>query len=116
MSNESKNLKAIYKAIDQHNENCDGPATAVIMNPFEVERLGWDSIRGLPILEDENLGTGTFRIICDKTETDDESEFEDTEVISDPDRETVEVQVSINVWHKICAIIFSWGNSRYSLY
>ena len=45
-STEAKNLEAIYKAIDQHNSSCEFPAIAVGMNPFEVERLGWDSIRG----------------------------------------------------------------------
>ncbi len=49
MSAEAKNLEAISKAIDAHNSGCPFPAVAVAMNPFEVERLGWDSIRGLPI-------------------------------------------------------------------
>jgi hypothetical protein len=34
------------------------------MNPFEIERLGWDQIRGLPIVGDPELGTGSFRIVC----------------------------------------------------
>ena len=34
------------------------------MNPFEVERLGWDQIRGLPIIPDGEIGTGRFRIVC----------------------------------------------------
>ena len=38
------------------------------MNPFEVERLGWDSIRGLPIRPNPNLGTGSFRIVCGREE------------------------------------------------
>ena len=48
-SAEAKNLEAISKAIDHHNGSCEWPAVAIEMNPFEVERLGWDSIRGLPI-------------------------------------------------------------------
>jgi hypothetical protein len=63
-SSEAKNLEAISKAIDQHNANCPFPAIAVVMNPFEVERLGWDSIRGLPIRSDPAIGTGAFRIVC----------------------------------------------------
>ena len=63
---EAKNLEAISKAIDQHNSNCPFPASEVRMNPFEVERLGWDEIRGLPIVPDEKLGTGSFRIICSR--------------------------------------------------
>jgi hypothetical protein len=63
-SAEAKNLEAISKAIDQHNRNCEFPAVAVAMNPYEVERLGWDTIRGLPIRSDPNLGTGRFNVIC----------------------------------------------------
>jgi hypothetical protein len=64
LSSEAKNLEAISKAIDQHNASCPFPAVAVVMNPFEVERLGWDSIRGLPIRSDPAIGTGAFRIVC----------------------------------------------------
>jgi hypothetical protein len=63
-SPEAKNLEAISKAIDQHNVSCEWPAVAVEMNPFEVERLGWDSIRGLPIRPNASLGTGSFRVVC----------------------------------------------------
>ncbi|MCB0865230.1 MAG: hypothetical protein KDB58_05915 [Solirubrobacterales bacterium] len=64
MSAEGKNLEAISKAIDQHNSGCPFPASEVRMNPFEVERLGWEEIRGLPIVGDANIGTGRFRIVC----------------------------------------------------
>ncbi len=64
MSAEAKNLEAISKAIDHHNAGCEWPAVAVEMNPFEVERLGWDSIRGLPVRSNAELGTGRFRIVC----------------------------------------------------
>ena len=67
-SSESKNLEAISKAIDQHNAGCEFPAVAVEMNPYEVERLGWDSIRGLPIRPEPSLGTGSFRIVCAREE------------------------------------------------
>ena len=36
------------------------------MNPFEVERLGWDQIRGLPVVPDTEIGTGRFRIVCSR--------------------------------------------------
>jgi hypothetical protein len=36
------------------------------MNPFEIERLGWEEIRGLPIVGDADLGTGRFRIVCSR--------------------------------------------------
>jgi hypothetical protein len=67
-SSEVKNLEAISKAIDTHNANCDFPALAIEMNPFEVERLGWDSIRGLPIRGNPALGTGEFTIVCARDE------------------------------------------------
>jgi hypothetical protein len=63
-SPEAKNLEAISKAIDHHNTTCEWPAVAVEMNPFEVDRLGWDTIRGLAIRPNAELGTGSFRIVC----------------------------------------------------
>jgi hypothetical protein len=65
-SAEVKNLEAISRAIDQHNANCSFPAAEVRMNPFEIERLGWDEIRGLPLVPDPELGTGRFRIVCSR--------------------------------------------------
>jgi hypothetical protein len=78
-SPEAKNLEAISKAIDQHNQNCPFPAAEVRMNPFEVERLGWDQIRGLPVVPDSAIGTGRFRIVCSR-ELDDTG-LEETEAI-----------------------------------
>ncbi len=65
-SAEAKNLEAISKAIDQHNRGCPFPAAEVRMNPFEVERLGWDQICGLPVIADAEIGTGRFRIVCSR--------------------------------------------------
>ena len=86
-SSEAKNLEAISKAIDAHNRSCEFPAAAIAMNPFEVERLGWDSIRGLPIRPDPALGTGAFRIICAR----DELETETEEVVEAVSKQTVPV-------------------------
>jgi hypothetical protein len=74
MSAEAKNLEAISTAIDHHNSTCEWPAVAIAMNPFEVERLGWDSIRGLPIRRDPNIGTGSFRVVCAREEPETEEE------------------------------------------
>jgi len=63
-SSEAKNLEAIVRAIEQHDRTCEYPASAVRMNPFEVERLGWDTIRGLPIHPDERIATGRFEVVC----------------------------------------------------
>jgi hypothetical protein len=67
-SADAKNLEVISKAVDHHNATCEFPAVAVEMNPFEVERLGWDSIRGLPIRPNPSMGTGSFRIVCARDE------------------------------------------------
>lgn len=63
---EPKNLEAISEAIDQHNSSCPFPASEIRMNPFEVERLGWETIRGLPIVGDPDIGTGRFRVVCSR--------------------------------------------------
>ena len=91
-SSEAKNLEAISRAIDQHDRTCEYPAVAVAMNPYEVERLGWDTIRGLPIRPDPNLGTGRFNVICGGGEEDEELEetveaiAEDTVPVGVPER------------------------------
>jgi len=79
---EAKNLEAIAKAIDAHNSSCPFPASEVRMNPFEVERLGWEEIRGLPIVGDAEIGTGRFRIVCSRES--DGSELEELEAIGEP--------------------------------
>jgi hypothetical protein len=65
-SSEGKNLEAISQAIDQHNSSCPFPAAEVRMNPFEAERLGWEEIRGLPIVADPEISTGRFKIVCSR--------------------------------------------------
>ena len=81
-SPEAKNLEAISRAIDQHNANCPYPASEVRMNPYEAERLGWEEIRGLPVVPDPALGTGRFRIVCSREG--DGTELEETEAIGEP--------------------------------
>lgn len=82
MSAEAKNLEVISKAIDQHNANCPFPAAEVRMNPFEVERLAWQEIRGLPVVPDPEIGTGRFRIVCSRDL--DGEELEEVEAIGEP--------------------------------
>ena len=79
---EVKNLEAISKAIDLHNAECEFPASEVRMNPFEVERLGWEEIRGLPIVGDSALATGRFRIVCSGEGEGDE--LEEVEAVGEP--------------------------------
>ena len=82
MSSEAKNLEAISAAIDQHNRNCAYPAAEVRMNPYEVERLGWDEVRGLPVVPDPAIGTGRFRIVCSRDG--EGAGIEETEAIGEP--------------------------------
>jgi hypothetical protein len=89
-SSEAKNLERISKAVDHHNSTCEFPAVAVAMNPFEVERLGWDSIRGLPIRSDPAIGTGAFRIVCAREEG--EPEEETVEAVAE---QTVPVETTV---------------------
>jgi hypothetical protein len=90
-SAEAKNLEAISRAIDQHNANCPFPAAEVRMNPFEVERLGWETIRGLPVVPDAEIGTGRFRIVCSR-----DLEGEDLEVVEAVSQELETVAPSQN--------------------
>lgn len=89
-SSEAKNLEAISNAIDEHNRSCDWPAVAIEMNPFEVERLGWDSIRGLPIRPNPDLGTGSFRVVCAR----EEGLLEEEETVEAVADQTVPVEVT----------------------
>jgi hypothetical protein len=81
-SAEAKNLEAISKAIDHHNASCEFPAVAIEMNPFEIERLGWDEIRGLPLRPEPSMGTGSFRVVCAR-EDDLPGEVEEVEAVAE---------------------------------
>ncbi len=66
----AKNLKRITESVEQHDSNCEAKAKAVMLNPYEFDRLGFDSImtksgRKVPIKSDDSLGTGRLRVVCD---------------------------------------------------
>ncbi len=70
-SAEARNFQAIVKAKDEHNRKCPFPPHSVRMNPFEIERMGWeegDMIAGLVLEADGRIGTGAFRLVCDGME------------------------------------------------
>lgn len=73
----SKNMEAIAKAKKQHDTNCGTPAHTCLLHPFNIERMGWeegDDFMGMTIKGDECLGTGSFRLLCDKDLPQDEGE------------------------------------------
>jgi hypothetical protein len=65
MSAIAKNLEALQRALTQHGGNCGFPVLEIRMSPFEVERLGWDDFRGIPITADDALPTGIFHLVCE---------------------------------------------------
>lgn len=86
MGAEAKNFEAIVKAKEQHNKACPFPPHTVRMNPFEIERMQWeegDTIAGLVLEADPQIGTGAFRLVCDGMDPP-ELEIEQTEVIAAP--------------------------------
>lgn len=92
-SSEVLNIEAISKAIDYHNRNCEFPATAVLLNPFEVERLDWEEIKGVPIVGEPKVPTGRIHVLCEGQTNNsnvEEQIEEPLEVVSpDYDRELV---------------------------
>jgi hypothetical protein len=91
----ARNFEAISKAKAQHSKNCPFPPHAVRMNPFEIERMGWDegdTIAGLLLEADGAIGTGSFRLVCDGNEPP-ELEYEQTDAVSSPSEEPLYVPV-----------------------
>lgn len=83
---EARNFEAIVKAKAEHNRKCPFPPHSVRMNPFEIERMGWeegDMIAGLVLEADGRIGTGAFRLVCDGMEPP-ELEIEQEAVIAAP--------------------------------
>lgn len=71
------NIEVISKALDQHERNCPFPTEAIEMSGYEVERLGEESVRGVPIRVAEDMGTGRFRIVCPNTRPPEPEELPD---------------------------------------
>jgi hypothetical protein len=82
----ASNFEAITKAKADHNRKCPFPPHTVKMNPFEIERMGWeegDTIAGLVLEADAKIGTGAFRLVCDGMEPP-ELDIEEESVIEAP--------------------------------
>jgi hypothetical protein len=86
MRAEARNFEAIVKAKADHNARCPFPPHSVRMNPFEIERMGWeegDLIAGLVLEADHRVGTGAFRLVCDGMEPP-ELDLEEEAVVAAP--------------------------------
>lgn len=82
----AKNLEAISRALDQHKANCGLPVLEIRLNPFEVDRLGFDDFLGIPITEDPGIGTGRFSLVCEGDHAPAESaEIEHVEAVAAPE-------------------------------
>jgi hypothetical protein len=83
VTSEALNLAALDAAVRQHNEGCDGQLVAIQMAQFEIDRLGWENFRGIPLEPDETMGTGYFRLVCD-LEHDTSRQLETTDARGEP--------------------------------
>ncbi len=95
----AKNMQAVCKAKEVHNKTCPygGQATAVHLNWFDIERMGWeegDIICGLTVLGDEKVATGMMRVTCD-AEPDDPSGLQEEEDIEVVEAVTQEREISV---------------------
>ena len=96
----AKNMQAVCKAKDAHNESCPwgGQANAVHLSWYDIERMGWeegDVICGLVVQGDEKVATGMMRVTCDAEPDGDggreaEEEVETVEAVA-ADRDLVTV-------------------------
>jgi hypothetical protein len=69
VTSEALNLEAIARAVHQHALRCPGELTEIRMCPYEADRLDWDAYQGIPIAADSEMGTGRFRLVCEREET-----------------------------------------------
>lgn len=70
MNASAKNMEAIYKAKQQHDDNCPfgGEGKRVLIHPFDIERMRWeegDVIAGLLLISDTKITTGMMKVECD---------------------------------------------------
>jgi hypothetical protein len=61
----SKNIQKIRAGVEHHNLTCKVPARAILFNPSEYERLGVLSLWGLPLRSDQRQRRGYFRVDCE---------------------------------------------------
>lgn len=67
MNSEARRLQSLQLALDQHESRCGDQVRAILLNPFERDRLDWDEFRGIPIEPAPELPTGVVKIDCLRT-------------------------------------------------
>jgi hypothetical protein len=65
VSTEDTAIWSIREGLDQHADTCPLPAEAILIHPVTQAHLGWDEICGLPVLGDEAVPEGRFRVRCE---------------------------------------------------
>ena len=64
----ARNMELIVRARDHHNATCAlGPATEVLMNPYDIDRCGWedgDTVGGLRVVASGDQAVGTLHVGC----------------------------------------------------
>ena len=57
-------LLRIREELAKHEDACDRPAKAILMNPGNFDLIGWDEVLGLPVLPDEKVKPMRAHILC----------------------------------------------------
>ena len=57
-------LLNIRQALTEHDEKCESPAKAILMNPGNFDLIGWVEVLGLPVLPDDRVEPKKARILC----------------------------------------------------
>lgn len=70
MRTEADNLRAIRDALVRHDRHCGAGVERILLNPFEHDRLGWDTFPHgggeIPVEPDRSVPTGRVRLECDE--------------------------------------------------
>lgn len=58
-------LQALQVALVEHNGNCGWSVESILMHPTTIDYLGWDEFGGAPIVADDEVSEGCFRVVCE---------------------------------------------------
>ncbi len=72
----AKNVRTIQAGVQHHNRTCGVPASAILLHPAEHAKLGVDELWGIPVYADERQRQRFFRVECEGSAWQIESELE----------------------------------------